>query len=151
MVELDRVGAHERLERELSVLLRRARSLSMTLATEVHEGLDAAGYGALVAVDHAGEVRASDLAGRFGLDKSTVSRQLGTLEALHLIERVLDPGDARARLVRLTQEGRARLGQVREARRRRLRESLGDWSTDDVAALGSLLAAFNDSIKSRLP
>ncbi|MGH8826211.1 MAG: MarR family winged helix-turn-helix transcriptional regulator [Jiangellaceae bacterium] len=149
MVELDRVGAHERLERELSVLLRRARSLSLTLATEVHEGLDAAGYGALVAVDHASEVRASDLAGRFGLDKSTVSRQLATLEALHLIERVLDPGDARARLVRLTQEGRARLGRAREARRLRLRESLGDWSTDDVAALGSLLGAFNDSIKSR--
>ncbi len=48
-----------------------------------------------------------------------MSRQLRALEDLGLVAREPDPADGRARLVHLTEEGRSRVGRVREARRAR--------------------------------
>ncbi|HEY9412515.1 MAG TPA: MarR family transcriptional regulator [Jiangellaceae bacterium] len=143
----DRQGANEHLERELSVMLRRARSMSMTIAREVHEGLDAAEYSLLVLIDESGEMRAADVAERFVLDKSTVSRQLAHVEAVGLVERVPDPEDGRARLVRLTEEGRTRLERVRQQRRIRLRGALEAWPVDDVELLAQLLGRLNTSLE----
>lgn len=145
----DRTSAHELLERELSVLLRRARSVSFKLAREVHEGLDAAEYSLLVVLDDVDAMRASELAVRFGLDKSTVSRQLGHLEEMGLVERVPDPVDGRARLIRLTDEGRERVHRVREQRRQHVRNALSAWPTQDVRALGALLDRLNRTLEPR--
>ena len=40
-------------------------------------------------------------------------------------------------------EGSARLARIREVRRARWASDLADWSPDDVATLGALLARFN--------
>lgn len=149
MTETDRLAAHGRLERELSVILRRSRSVSIALAREVHEGLEAAEYGLLRVLDDAGELRASDVATAFGLDKSTVSRQLSHVESMGLVERVPDPEDGRARLIRLTDEGRARVHETRERRRTHVRTSLEDWSTQDVSLLADLLGRLNLALEPR--
>jgi DNA-binding MarR family transcriptional regulator len=51
--------------------------------------------------------RATVLAQRMGISKQAVGQLLDDLEAMGMVERVPDPTDARARLVRFTDQGRA--------------------------------------------
>jgi DNA-binding MarR family transcriptional regulator len=53
--------------------------------------------------------RITDLAERLGVTKQAVSQLVDDLEALGVLERVVDPDDARARRVRFTPRGRAGL------------------------------------------
>ncbi|MFJ8644650.1 MarR family winged helix-turn-helix transcriptional regulator [Streptomyces sp. NPDC093546] len=131
------------LERELSVLLRRARAQSGEMAREVHPELEPAAYGLLVRLDATGSQRATDLAAYFGVGKATMSRQLRALEDLGLVARAPDPDDGRASLVRLTDEGRARFRHVRDARRARYRRKLAGWDRAEVAELARLLHQLN--------
>jgi DNA-binding MarR family transcriptional regulator len=142
----ERRSAAQAVERELSVLFGRARSVSLLLAAEVHPGLDAASYALLLHLADIGRARAADLVERTGLDKSTVSRQVGRLIELGLVERAVDPSDGRARIVRLTTTGRRRLEQAREQRRHRLRDRLESWSTEDMRVLSGLLARLNEAL-----
>jgi DNA-binding MarR family transcriptional regulator len=136
------------VEHELSNLFRRARSASMMMARRVHPEMDAAGY-ALISQIELGTssgstgVRASDVAQALGLDKSTVSRGLSQLESLGLIERVGDPDDGRARLLRLTETGTERFGAMRIQRQAEFRALLDRWESPDLAALARLLARLN--------
>jgi DNA-binding MarR family transcriptional regulator len=139
------------LERELTRLMRRARAASARIAADVHPDLDAAAYAVLVAIvdlaaASSGGVHAGLVAETVGLHKSTMSRNLGQLERLGLIERVPDPADARARLLRLTPVGEESVERSRRGRRERLAGQLGDWSDADLRRLGSLLGRLNDSI-----
>ena len=92
------------LERELSVLLRRARAWSGELARTVHPDLEAAAYGLLTHVVDGG-ARATDLAEYFGIHKATVSRQVRLLEQLGLLRREPDHADARVLHLVATDEG----------------------------------------------
>ena len=136
-------AAHVALEREVALLLRRARAIQGRLAGELHSGLDGAAYGLLVLLDDAGPLRASDVVVRLGLDKSTVSRQVASLVEAGLVDRVADPDDGRAQVLSTSEEGHRRLSEIRDARRARWEADLSDWSTDDVAALGTLLGRLN--------
>ncbi|MCS0634292.1 MarR family transcriptional regulator [Streptomyces sp. LP05-1] len=131
------------LERELAVLLRRARASSGEMAREVHPELEPAAYGLLVRLDETGSQRATGLAGYFGVGKATMSRQLRALETLGLVARDPDPADGRASLVRLTDEGRGRVRRVREARRERYMRKLAGWDRAEVAELARLLHQLN--------
>ena len=136
------------VEQELSKLFRRSRSTSMLLARRVHPEMDAAGYALISQIElgtSAGRAgaRASDVAQALGLDKSTVSRGLSQLETLGLIERVGDPDDGRARLLRLTETGAERFGAMRSQRQAEFRALLDRWESADLATLGRLLARLN--------
>ncbi|GAB3912561.1 MarR family transcriptional regulator [Kibdelosporangium lantanae] len=135
-------AAHD-LERELSVLFGRARSVSLTLAAQIHPGLDAACYAMLLHVSDIAPVRAADVVERTGLDKSTVSRQIARLEELGLVERVADPHDGRARQVQLTEVGTDRLNKVRADRRARMRAIFDKWTTEDITTFSGLLGRLN--------
>jgi DNA-binding MarR family transcriptional regulator len=140
------VDPHEafvRLEREIGLLLRRARAISARLAGELHPDLDGAAYGLLAMLEDAGPLRAGDLVVRLGLDKSTVSRQVSHLVDLGLVDRAADPVDGRAQVLTPSAEGSARLARIREARRARWETDLDDWAPADVAHLGELLARLN--------
>lgn len=139
-------GAREsfvRLERELGLLLRRARAVSAKNAAQLHPDLDPAALGLLALLQDAGPLRASDLVGRLGLDKSTVSRQVTGLAALGLVDRAADPEDGRAQVLTPSAEGAARLARIRDARRARWEQDLSDWPASDVATLGELLGRLN--------
>lgn len=132
------------LQRELSLLLRRARALSGEIAREVHPGLDGVSYVLLRTIADTGPMRAQDLVALYGVDKSAISRQVRRLEQLGLLERSSDSGDGRALLLVPTREGARRLERARSARHVRLRSRLAGWAGADVAALGALLQRFND-------
>ncbi|WP_225834867.1 MarR family transcriptional regulator [Streptomyces sp. NK08204] len=131
------------LERELTVLLRRARASQGEMAREVHPDLESSAYGLLVRLDEQGGRRATELAAYIGVGKATMSRQLRALEDLGLITREPDPADGRAWLVTLTDEGRRRVGRVREARRARYVRQLAHWDRHEVAELARLLNELN--------
>lgn len=133
----------EALERELTVLYRRARASSWEMARQIHPDLEAAAYGLLVRLEETRQERATDLAGYFGVGKATMSRQLKALEALGFVSREPDPADGRAFLVALTDEGRARFNEVRDARRAGLRGRLTAWDHGDLLDLARLLRRLN--------
>lgn len=151
MVAQDNLQLVADVEHQLSNLFRRSRSAQMQLARRVHPEMDAAGY-ALISQIELGTaggrpgVRASDVAQALGLDKSTVSRGLTHLETLGLIERVGDPDDGRARLLRLTQTGADRFGAMRSQRQAEFRAILDRWQTQDLSDLARLLTRLNQDL-----
>jgi DNA-binding MarR family transcriptional regulator len=140
---IDSRDAFVRLEREIGLLLRRARAISARLAGELHPDLDGAAYGLLALLEDIGPLRAGDLVARLGLDKSTVSRQVSHLVDLGLVDRAADPVDGRAQVLTPSAEGSARLARIRAARRARWESDLADWPAEDVAVLGELLGRLN--------
>ncbi len=136
-------AAAEHLERELALLLRRARGISGQLARDLHPDLEPGAYGLLLRVGAEGGSRATDLASFLGIGKPTISRQLATLEGLGLIERSRDADDARAQVVALTPTGAQQVDRVRQLRRERVLELLSGWSDDDAELLAGLLGRFN--------
>jgi DNA-binding MarR family transcriptional regulator len=135
--------AFARLEREIALLLRRARVISQRLSGELHTDLDGSAYGLLALLQDLGPLRAGDLVARLGQDKSTVSRQVSKLVELGLVDRTADPVDGRAQVLAPSPEGSARLARIRAARRSRWEADLSDWPTEDVATLAELLARIN--------
>ncbi|MCW2746235.1 MAG: transcriptional regulator, MarR family [Mycobacterium sp.] len=131
------------LEHEMVVLLRRARSISEDSARMVDPTLGAAAYGLLLRIDDQGAARAKELSDFFGLDKSTISRQISLLEELGLIDREPDPLDGRARRLILTERGRERVHAARTRRRVNFRSRVDDWDRNDVALLAQLLGRLN--------
>lgn len=142
----DHDAAVERLEHEISLLLRRSRSVLRTLATRLHPDVDAASYAVLLAIARSAPLRLVDLAGEFGLDKSTMSRQVSSLLALGLVRRRPDPEDGRAFLLELGEEGRERLEEVSRARHEEFRSRLASWSADEVATLADGLTRLAASL-----
>nr|BFD82722.1 MarR family transcriptional regulator [Streptomyces sp. Xyl84] len=131
------------LEREMTVLLRRARASQAEMAREVHPELESSAYGLLVRLDECGSQRATALAAYIGVGKATMSRQLRALEELGLVAREPDPADGRAWLIALTDDGRRRVGKVRDARRGRYVRQLDHWDRREVAELARLLHELN--------
>ncbi|GAB3424790.1 MarR family winged helix-turn-helix transcriptional regulator [Flindersiella endophytica] len=136
-------AAAEAVERELIALVRRARTRGNRAARELDARLDGSAYAALARVADGGPLRAKSLACQLGLDKSTVSRMLTTLTELGLIDRIPDPSDGRASLIRLTATGRDRVDAVRTKRRAELQALLAAWPAEDQETFARLLAAFN--------
>ncbi len=131
------------LEHELAVLLRRSRGFSAQVARAVHPDVEPAAYAMLVRLSETGGDRLTQLASYFGVGKATVSRQLAQLHDLGLVDRVDDPDDARAQVVRLSQLGAQRLDAARAARHRRFRQMLAEWEPGDLRTLAELLRRFN--------
>lgn len=131
------------LERELTILFRRARANQGEMAREVHPDLESAAYGLLIRLDECGRQRATELAAYIGVGKATMSRQLRALEDLGLVAREPDPADGRAWLVGLTDEGHDRVRKVRDARRARYVSQLSHWDRLEVAELARLLGQLN--------
>ena len=128
------------LEEEISAFWRQARVSARDAARAVHPRLDPTAFPMIAVLGQAGPLLVSELGARLFLDKSTVSRQVGAAVRLGLVERTVDPSDARARLVGLSPGGRDAYLRVREHRRARWLEALAGWDRSDIVALTGLLA-----------
>ena len=134
-----------RIEQQLTILLRRTQHIHVTTASGDVE-LDRSAYGIMCRLQDEGAQRLSSLAHAFGLDPSTITRQVQALEADRLVHREPDRTDRRAFLLDLTDEGRTVLAATRERRRARLTAALDDWDEEDIEVFGRLLERFNGSV-----
>lgn len=115
-------------------------------------GLSAAEYALLVPLSEApgGRLRARDLGGLVGWDRSRISHQLSRMEQRDLVTREPCPHDARGSMVRLTPTGRSAIkaaapNHVATVRRFFL-DPLSDDELDTLAALfDRLLAGLADT------
>jgi DNA-binding MarR family transcriptional regulator len=139
-------SADKQIEQQMTVLLRRVQRIHLVTATgEVH--LERSSYGILCQLADEGPQRLGALAHAFGLDPSTITRQVQTLEEEGLAARHTDPTDRRAAILDLTEEGRRVLDRTREHRRGRLEQAIGDWPTAERVEFGRLLEKFNSSVE----
>lgn len=108
--------------------------------------LEGSGLAVLFHLTCGGGMRASVLAERLGLDPSTTSRHVATLERSGHVERVADPDDGRARLLQATGTGVRAFEDTRALRNALVAHALDDWTPQEVAAFAASLARFNDSV-----
>jgi DNA-binding MarR family transcriptional regulator len=127
------------IQRELTAFSRRARAL----ASQIHPGLTLVSYAILDHLRERGGCRGTDLATHFLLDKSTVSRQIATLEKLGLVERSPDPEDQRGQIIHPSERGGELLRAAGQQRRQAFLARLADWSDEDVELFASLLERYN--------
>lgn len=135
------------LEHEMGVLVRRIRRLIAERARMVHPDLSPVAYSMLMALNDSGPRRASDLVDLFSIDKGAVSRQVGALLDLGLIERSPDPEDRRAAILAITEEGSRRLSTIADMRRREVLERLSGWSDEDLRGFVDVMARYNNALE----
>lgn len=133
----------EALEREVGVLMQRARRVMAVRAQFVHPDLAPTAYLVLGLVCERGEVRASAVAECFQIDKGAVSRTVQHLVDLGLVDRLPDPEDRRATLLVPTEGAVRRMRELIQLRRARLKERLGIWDDDGLEAFVADLQRYN--------
>ncbi|MCC3277112.1 MULTISPECIES: MarR family winged helix-turn-helix transcriptional regulator [unclassified Arthrobacter] len=143
----DNDAAIEDLEQELSVLWRRARSVSHQIAREVHPDMEPSAYGLMVLLHQQGPMRLTDLAAAVGVGKPSLSRQVAMLQSLGLVEKHTDPVDGRAQPINLTDVGAAQLEGTATARKEHFRRTWTGWEAEELRALVRLLHKLNASVR----
>jgi DNA-binding MarR family transcriptional regulator len=137
--------ASNQIEQQVTVLLRRAQRIHLSTSRgEVN--LERSAYGIMAKLLDEGPQRLGALASAFGLDPSTITRQVQALEELGLAVRQTDPSDRRASILDLSPSGREVLLATRARRQARLRQALADWPEADLDDFGRLLKEFNGSL-----
>ena len=110
-------------------------------------GTSAARMEALATIGRAPWLSAQvEIANRMGIEKPTLTRMLDTLEAEQLVERLPDPWDRRAKLIRLTPKGEETL-QAASALASALRDTLLDGFSEEEITLAN---RFNERLLTRL-
>src|ERR1700759_3009987 len=136
---MTRDAALEVLYHGLTTMSRRARDMS----DDLHPGLSLVAYTLLTEIDLTPGVRAIDLCAHFGLDKSTLSRQLEQLISAGLLRREGERPGRRGSVLALTPAGQQHLAAAAQAVRERLAGRLPGWDDGDIATFAQLVARFN--------
>lgn len=131
-----------------SQLRRAARTISIFYDGFLHgSGLTVTQYALLVTIGRAEKISRTKLAGKMGMDRTTVVRNLQPLERQGLIEGA--PGeDHRERLLRLTQSGRECLNQSYPLWERAQKSFLQKFSQKKFDALNNLLGEAEQAVQS---
>lgn len=138
--------AIEGLGSEVVRLHRATHLLRSQLATGAPDSLEWAAYVLLFQLVREGPRRSSALADAACVDPSTVSRQVGQLVDLGLVERRADPVDGRASLLVATEAGEATYASMQERRHVAFAKVLTDWPDEHVHQLAALLHRLNNGI-----
>lgn len=137
--------ADMQIEQQVTRLLRRSQRIHISTGEgEVY--LERSAYGILCQLADEGAQRLGALASTFGLDPSTITRQVRALEDAGLAARTIDESDRRAAILDLTPEGREILERTRSHRRERLSKAMHDWSDEERVEFSRLLTKFNAAV-----
>ncbi|MCH5641142.1 MULTISPECIES: MarR family winged helix-turn-helix transcriptional regulator [unclassified Gordonia (in: high G+C Gram-positive bacteria)] len=132
------------LESELADFWRRGRARTRNRARAIDPRLDPSCYPLLTILYRHESLRITQLVAMLDLDKSTVTRQIDSVERLGLARRTPDPDDARARVVALTGAGRERVDAVVASAVADWRARLNRWDAADIRTLTELLRRLAD-------
>jgi DNA-binding MarR family transcriptional regulator len=143
----DQVGSVARIERELTVLMRRAEAAIATKPAT--ERLVRSAYLLLNALETAGPLGIAAMANVTYVDVSTTSRQIVPLEQQGLVRRLSNPADGRGSLIEITPLGLDRLRSAREERYGVFVELLRDWPEGDREVFADHLARLNEAVLER--
>lgn len=122
------------LQTHLNLIFARTRTLWKESAARIAPELQVGGYKLLTFIDRAGTASAHELAERFEMDKSVISRQVRMLEELGLIESRTDKRDGRLRVLTATPAACAALAELRSDHASRLRTVVAELTPDEIHA-----------------
>jgi DNA-binding MarR family transcriptional regulator len=128
---------------ELALLVRRSQEFS----GELHAGLSLVDYTLLTHIAGNPGIRAADLAALFGLDKSTLSRQINALVGRGLVGRTGERPGKRGIVLEITPPAKAALLAAADSVRAALGEWLADWSDDEIRAFATMVARLNERVR----
>lgn len=126
----------------LSELIRSTRALGHR---SKDMGATGTALGVLKSLRH-GDARPGDLATALHVVPSVISRAIAPLEQDGLVERKVDPADARASLLGLTTLGRQRLSRVQQVYVQQLRETFASWTDAEAEQAAALLARLDEAL-----
>ncbi|NDW06161.1 MarR family winged helix-turn-helix transcriptional regulator [Jiella pacifica] len=109
--------------------------------------LDRALFPLLVVIERRGPIGVVELADGVGRDYTTVSRQVGKLESLGLVERQKSEADRRVHKAVIAPKGKAMTDKVDAVRDRNARAIFKTWDAREVDDLVRLMRKFADAIK----
>ena len=138
-------SANRKVEQQMTVLLRRVQRIHLSTSSG-DLNVERSAYGIMCQLADEGPQRLGALATAFGLDPSTITRQVQALEEAGLAARQTDPSDRRASILDLTANGREVLDRTRNFRRTRFHQAMEDWPDNDRAEFGRLLEQFNTAL-----
>lgn len=122
------------LQTHLNLIFARTRTLWKESAARIDPELQVGGYKLLTFIERAGTANAHELAERFEMDKSVISRQVRMLEELGLIESRPDDRDGRLRILTATPSASVALAELRRDHGERLRTVVAELSQDEIQA-----------------
>jgi DNA-binding MarR family transcriptional regulator len=93
-----------------------------------------------------GPLSVAQLAERLRLDRTTVSRLASRLHELGLVSRTQDADDKRKVWLQVTPDGERMLASLGEVSHQYYDVATADWSPEDRAAIGELLARLQDCL-----
>ncbi|CAG6398023.1 MarR family winged helix-turn-helix transcriptional regulator [Streptomyces cocklensis] len=134
-----RESSLDTVQRELTAFARRARAA----AARMHPELSLVAYTILAHLEEQQGCRATDLAAYYLLDKSTVSRQVASLEQLGFIERRVDEADHRVQVLHLAPGGIEILTAARARRQESIQVRLAAWDPEDLERFARYLVRYN--------
>lgn len=122
------------LQTHLNLIFARTRTLWKESAARIDPELQVGGYKLLTFIERAESANAHELAERFEMDKSVISRQVRMLEELGLIESRPDDRDGRLRVLTPTPAACAALAELRRDHASRLRTVVAELTPDEIQA-----------------
>ena len=139
----------DEIERAVAALLRSlgGRAGVAQVAERSGSDLPAASIVLLEHLEAAGVQRVSRIAKYQKIGVPALTPRIKDLEAAGVIRRDVDPVDARASLISLTDSGRATLARIREARCGILAEALQDMNPQDMATAADALTRIATAVE----
>ncbi|MGP6177379.1 MarR family winged helix-turn-helix transcriptional regulator [Microbacterium sp. A196] len=133
------------LQGHLNLLFARARAQWKEGAAHIDPQLQPAGYKLLMFIVRVGGSNAHELAERFEMDKSVISRQVRMLEDLGLLESRPDELDGRQRVLTPTPEACTVLAELRGDHAEMLRSTLAELTPEEIRAAFKVLRLLAES------
>ena len=127
----------------LGYLLKHAqlRLTELTASALAPFGITGRQLAMLIAVDSQAPLSQQEVAGRLGVDRTTMVLLIDELESKQLVQRRRDPDDRRKNVVMLTDAGRTTLREASSASAEAERLFLGQLSEDEASRLRQALRA----------
>ncbi|MGV8854952.1 MAG: MarR family winged helix-turn-helix transcriptional regulator [Devosia sp.] len=140
MTTPDRAYLLRTVTRDLLVAGRLWRKVARRVAAA--HGVSEAASAPLIWIDYLGDnVRQNAIAEAVGIEGASLVRLLDVLQEAGMVTRTVDPGDRRANMLSLTEQGRQTVASILDSLAELRDEVFADLATDDIAATMRLFDA----------